>query len=116
MRNPILKYGSLLVGLMAAAIIILSQCYSLDFSESKSKPQPAADIQTEPSSDEGAAFTIAATSFPASAQINFFQEASCLFEILFGNETEIPFHEAIGISLNKFFNVILRVIISPNAP
>jgi hypothetical protein len=119
MRTKAFKYGSLLIGLIAALVIILTQSISIDPSSGKQNtPHPSETTSHEESksSSDFSIQTISATSFPATAQINFFQEASCLFEIIF--TTNVPSSEMdnIEIPINKFYSTILRVFISPNAP
>lgn len=118
MRNTAFKYGSLFIGLIAAAIIILSQSFAFENTTNNHKH----GVEQSPAQDDGrstadiADLTISATSFPAPAQINFFQDAFCLFEVLFSSEDAASEAEPVVIPLSKFFNTILEVIISPNAP
>jgi hypothetical protein len=116
MRSTAFKYGSLIIGIIAAVVIILSQSLSFEYSPNGTK-QTAPSEENAPQSDAGVSeLTISATSFPASAQINFIQQATCLFEVVFSDVTTFPVHEAVELPLNKFFSSILGVLISPNAP
>lgn len=119
MKSKTFKYGSLFIGLIAAVIIILSQSLAFE----KSADNKATTTKTESSAAQNdsessnlSVLTISATSFPAAAQINFFQEAFCLFEILFSNEDASTDPQPIAVPLSKFYSTILRVFISPNAP
>src|SRR5688572_31156490 len=116
MRNKAFKYGSLLIGLLAAVVIIFSQSFIQDF---QSKQKSAVESKTADSKSSEAHLlipSISTTSFPASAQINFFQDAFCLFEVIFSNDVAYPEIESPDFSLSKFYSTILEVIISPNAP
>jgi hypothetical protein len=121
MRNTAFKYGSLIIGLLAALTIIFSQSFNLEskLSEKSSTQQtdssnPGADESSE--QNDIPSFSISATSFPSVAQFEFFQQAVCLFEIIFNQDFPHEIPDASPFSLNKFFSVTLRVIISPNAP
>ena len=121
MKKTGYKYLSLMIGVMAAIVIMVSQCFSLKnvvsekFSKSaKTEIQSSKDDHSD--NDAENVLTIAATSFPASAQVNFIQEASCLFEICFSEELELEVDITANLEPNKFFSTILQVIISPNAP
>jgi hypothetical protein len=118
MRTSAFKYSSLFIGLLAAAIIIFSQCFSLDSLTAESKSEVAAGTKsfTDESTSDLLVPTISATSFPASAQINFFQEASCLFEVIFTNDVQDSYTTSVDVPLNRFYSTILQVFISPNAP
>jgi hypothetical protein len=118
MKSTAFKYGSLVIGIIAAVVIILSQSLSFEYS-TKATQQKAPTEQNEHPSEAAQGFgeqTISATSFPASAQINFVQQASCLFEVIFNNTISFPVDEKVDLPLNKFFSSILGVLISPNAP
>jgi hypothetical protein len=123
MKNTGFKYVSLVIGLMAAVVIILSQCFSLkpvssvDKNSSAFMTSSVSDQQDQSKGDtEPTSITISATSFPASAQVNFIQEAACLFEICFTEHADLQVNPVENVSLSKFFSTILQVIISPNAP
>jgi hypothetical protein len=118
MRNTAFKYGSLMIGLLAALIIICSQSFAVKTSESAAKTETSA-AKSSPEKNVPADFavpTISATSFPAPAQINFFHEASCLFEVIFSTDINTSYSLDLDIPLSKFYSTILQVIISPNAP
>jgi hypothetical protein len=108
------------IGLLAALVIILSQSFSFEMGATRSKAKVTAETSSKKpdTSSEHRILnvSISATSFPTSAQINFFQEATCLFEILFIESSLMDNSEPVSIPLNKFFSTILQVIISPNAP
>lgn len=121
MKSKAFKYGSLFIGLLAAVVIILSQ--SLAFEEpaktikEKIKKESAAKTDGQSTDNNNVStLTISTTSFPAAAQINFFQDAFCLFEILFSNEDASTDSLPIAVPLSKFYSTLLRVFISPNAP
>jgi hypothetical protein len=118
MKSTAFKYGSLVIGIIAAVVIILSQSLSFEYS-AKPTEQKTPTEQNEHSSDAAPGFaeqTISATSFPAAAQINFVQQASCLFEVIFNNTISYPVDQTLDLPLNKFFSRVLGVLISPNAP
>jgi hypothetical protein len=116
MRNTAFKYGSLFIGLLAAAIIIFSQSFSPQLRSNEKNPVESKTGETNSDATDVLIPSISATSFPASAQINFFQDAFCLFEVIFSNDISYPEIESPDLSLSKFYNTILEVIISPNAP
>jgi hypothetical protein len=118
MKSTAFKYGSLVIGIIAAVVIILSQSLSFKYSP-KATEQKTPTEQSEDRSETAPGFgeqTISATSFPASAQINFIQQASCLFEVIFNNTISFPVDQTVDLPLNKFFSSVLGVLISPNAP
>jgi hypothetical protein len=119
MTKTVCKYGSLVIGLIAAIVIILSQSFSLKPVQAKKHQHAVTQANNEKSnesSSDTSVQTIAATSFPASAQLNFFQEAICLFEVIFSSKTSFSPDDSVDLPLGKFFSTIFRVIISPNAP
>jgi hypothetical protein len=121
MKSTAFKYGSLIIGLLAALTIIFSQSFNLGNKSSEQSAIHQTD-SSNPGTDESSeqndfpSFSISATSFPSVAQFELFQQAVCLFEIIFNQDFPHEIPDASPFSLNKFFSVTLRVIIAPNAP
>jgi hypothetical protein len=117
MRTSAYKYSSLIIGLLAAVAIVLSQSQVKVFSKSpKAASEQTAPEKTASEETDLPVLSISATSFPASAQVGLFQQATCLFELIFSIEKTEPSTAFFECSINNFYRTILSVIISPNAP
>ncbi|HYF69925.1 MAG TPA: hypothetical protein VD884_17405 [Ohtaekwangia sp.] len=120
MRRKTYRYGSLIIGLLAALCIIVSHASQAD-QNVKSNPaslvEPLGDNGEPDDNEESkASISISATSFPVASGVGFMQQAICIFEIIFPHEESVTRTDQISLPLTKFFTTILSVFISPNAP
>lgn len=120
MRRKTYRYGSLIIGLLAALCIIVSHASQADpdvKSNHASLVQSSGDSsESDDNEESNASITISATSFPVASGVGFMQQAICIFEIIFPQEESVTRTDQISLPLTKFFTTILSVFISPNAP
>lgn len=106
-------------GVLTAVVIVLSQFYCFHEACDKTDVQEkTAQEESESKKTEGheAYFTMPSSTAPSSVSVQMDQEKSFICDILLNEEEDHSRPSLIFISLDKFFQTLLRVIISPNAP
>lgn len=118
MKNKTQKYLLLIAGLLVAICVIASQSIVVNYDNIDGQviTEQSSSQSPEDASEERGIPTISITSLPAAVIIHFTQQASCLFEIVFGDATNESIIDKVDLPLTKFFSTLLSVIISPNAP
>ena len=113
MRSKSIRYSALILGILVAVSITLSHSFHASLTAEKVKTEKTAEKDSD---NEQTTLTISVTSLPSPTVTHFSHAAFCLFEIVFGEEKSVQTEIFHSFPLNKFFNTLLSVIISPNAP
>lgn len=107
-----------LCGILTAGIIVLSQLYC--FHEACQQHDAAAKTAQQQENKKAetpqAYFTMPSGTAPAPASFEVSQETVFICDIPLHEEEDNSRPSLIFIFLDKFFQTLLRVIISPNAP
>ena len=109
------KTITLLAGVAVAFVLVFSQLFyfqAADFCQEKAETQ-----QQEKSSGTSESYiSLPSTSIISSSTIEINQELSFILEILDHDEISTSIPEETNLLIDKFFQALFRVIISPNAP
>ncbi|MBX2964238.1 MAG: hypothetical protein KF687_17125 [Cyclobacteriaceae bacterium] len=116
MKNlKITRVGSLVVGILTAAIIVISQVF---FIPNQSQIKSGSDSEQQDATPEGAEFfSPSAYSLPSSSTtVVLNHDLSCIEEILFGEPSTREIPTLVQRSVGKLFKALFQFIIAPNAP
>ena len=111
MRKERLHALTLVVG----SLLALAIAFSHIFPEAACGSTKADTEQTEGAQKE-TYISLPTFSLPAPFHVQADPDAYCLFEILFEEEDDLPDVEQDMFFVDRFFETIFSVIISPNAP
>lgn len=119
MKRERIQIGTLILGVITAVAIVLSQCFFFQHQSpsnqkevAKSQQHQAGDQQQ----DNQAYISLPSTSLPSSTHVEVTQSSFFLFEILFEESTPSVSSSGVPILVDKLFHTLFRAIISPNAP
>lgn len=115
-RKTGIRSGTLVIGVITALAIVISQFFSFqEADQSRLKKETDTEQQQSQSGDE--AYLTVSTSLPSSSpHVEIQQETFFLFEILLEDDAEIETQVDFSLPINQFFQTLFGVIISPNAP
>ena len=113
-----LKTGTILMGAFLALVIVLVQVFHFQVGHKTDSGKRATTEQKESQNKNTEASYNVLTSFsiPSPAYLELDTDLFCLFEIAFETSDAEPRDAAVPQYCSKFFQTLLRVIISPNAP
>jgi hypothetical protein len=109
------KITTLLAGIAVAFVLVFSQLFyfqGADFCQKKAETQQ----QDKRSGSSESYISLPSTSIISSSTIEINQELSFILEILLDDQTSPALTEESHQLVDKFFQALFRVIISPNAP
>lgn len=114
MKKERLHTASLILGSILALAITFSQYLTPEYFSGDGKVKTE---QTDTSGGEKAVYvSLPSFSIPAPINVQGSLDAYFLFEILFENDVDENYVEAEESYVDRFFQTMFRVIISPNAP
>jgi hypothetical protein len=106
---------TLLAGIAVAFILVFSQLFyfqAADYCQKKAETQQ----QDKRSGNPESYISLPSTSIISSSTIEINQDLSFILEILLDDEASTTLTEEAHQLVDKFFQALFRVIISPNAP
>lgn len=115
MRNHKIRIGTLLVGILTALAIVISQLFYFEVAG-----QTKAEVKTEQQEDQSDAgdeayITLPSSTLPSSFHIEL-DQSFCLLEILCEEEEDAEQPRPFSLSITSFFQNLFGATISPNAP
>jgi hypothetical protein len=123
MKQKKLRYASLLIGVLTALSILLSQIQyyttSAEVQHYRQKEQAQGEDQQEHDQDHQdqiVYFSVSSSTSPGSTHVELNHEAFFLFEISYKEKTDDAIDEGIQRPINRLLRILLGAIISPNAP
>lgn len=117
-RNREIRFGTIIVGILTALAIIVSQFFYFEKVDHPKKEVKAAQHDDQSSNAENGTYITLPSSTPpsSSTHVEFLKDSFCLFEIIF-LEKEVAVPDLGGsLSLGKLFQTLFHTLISPNAP
>jgi hypothetical protein len=117
MGNQMRKTVILVLGVLTASILTVSQLFQYQQDDFRQKEVKTEKQSEESTPDQSAAFIASATvSVLNSVGTHINQEIVFLFDILFQEDKQYPWIPAVPLALGKYFQTLFHIIISPNAP
>jgi hypothetical protein len=116
MKNQ-LKTGTVLMGAFLALVIVLVQVFHFQaWHKADSAKRAKTEQKDNQNSNEASYNVLTSLSLPSPAYLELDTDLFCLFEIVFEQADDEPRDTDVPQYCSKFFQTLLRVLISPNAP
>lgn len=111
------KIASLILGVITAIALIVSQLFFYQ-NTVQVKKETKTEKQSEDSSEEEQSvfYIVAASPSISSVQTQIHQEVFFLFEIIFFEDEKHEWFPTMSPAFGKYFQTLFHIIISPNAP
>jgi hypothetical protein len=106
---------TLLAGIITAAIIVFSQLFYFQ-AANYCQEKASTEQHTKKTDAPETYFSIPSSTISCTPHIEIDQDISFVLETLLDLKSEETSAPAISLPVNKFFQTLFRVIISPNAP
>jgi hypothetical protein len=115
MRKEKLHKAGMIIGSVLALAIVFSQ-YLTALSVSETQKAKTEQAGTTSGDEKASYISLPSFSIPAPVSVQVNLDACCLFEIFFEEDIDENYVAEDISYVDKFFQTMFRVIISPNAP